>query len=136
MTPISKGGSMTIKDVSTKYDLTQDTLRYYERVGMIPKVNRTKSGIRDYTDYDLGWVELAKCMRQAGMSIESLVEYVKLYQQGDVTIKARLELLKNQKEQLLDQKQKIELSLDKLDYKISVYSNSLENDTELNWRKK
>ena len=54
---------MTIKEVSERYGLTQDTLRYYERVGMIPPVHRTASGIRDYQPDDLGWIELAKCMR-------------------------------------------------------------------------
>ncbi|WP_277218606.1 MerR family DNA-binding transcriptional regulator, partial [Ruminococcus callidus] len=54
---------MTIKEVSEKYHITQDTLRYYERVGMIPKVTRTPSGIRNYQPEDLGWVELALCMR-------------------------------------------------------------------------
>ena len=58
---------MTIKEVSEKYHITQDTLRYYERVGMIPKVTRTPSGIRNYQPEDLGWVELALCMRNAGL---------------------------------------------------------------------
>ena len=48
---------MTIKEVSEKYDISQDTLRYYERIGMIPPVTRTSSGIRDYQESDLGWVE-------------------------------------------------------------------------------
>ena len=57
---------MTIAEVSKKYDITPETLRYYERVGMIPPVHRTPSGLRDYTEADCGWVELAKCMRSAG----------------------------------------------------------------------
>ena len=57
---------MTIKEVSEKYGISQDTLRYYERVGMIPPVTRTAGGIRDYKEKDLAWVELAKCMRSAG----------------------------------------------------------------------
>lgn len=124
---------MTIKEVSLKFDISQDTLRYYERVGMIPRVNRTKSGIRDYNEIDMGWVELVKCMRSAGMSVESLVEYVKLYQEGDDTIKARLELLKNQREKLIEKKEKIDASLDKLEYKIGVYSGALDGG-KLNWK--
>lgn len=52
---------MTIKEVSEKYDISQDTLRYYERIGMIPPVTRTSSGIRDYQESDLGWVEHVIC---------------------------------------------------------------------------
>ena len=60
---------MTIKQVSERYHISVDTLRYYERVGMIPPVNRTASGIRDYQEGDLKWVELAICMRSAGLPV-------------------------------------------------------------------
>ena len=63
---------MTIKEVSEKYDISQDTLRYYERVGLIPPVSRTAGGIRNYNESDLGWVEHAICMRSAGVPIEAL----------------------------------------------------------------
>ena len=84
---------MTIKEVSEKYNISQDTLRYYERVGMIPQVHRTGGGIRDYQEDDLGWVELAICMRSAGLPVEVMIEYVRLYMQGDSTIPARSQLL-------------------------------------------
>ena len=61
---------MTRKEVSEKYDSSQDTLRYYERIGMIPPVTRTSSGIRDYQESDLGWVEHVICMRSAGLPVE------------------------------------------------------------------
>jgi len=95
---------MIIKEVSQKYDITQDTLRYYERIGMIPPVHRTPSGIRDYQESDLSWIELAICMRNAGLPIETMIEYVALYQKGDSTLSARLELLQNQRRILLEQK--------------------------------
>ena len=63
---------MTIKEVSEKYQITQDTLRYYERIGMIPAVPRTSGGIRNYGEADLGWIELALCMRNAGLPVESI----------------------------------------------------------------
>ena len=84
---------MTIKEVSAKYQITQDTLRYYERVGMIPPVGRTAGGIRDYKEKDCGWIELALCMRNAGLPVEAMIEYVRLTQEGNGTIQARLELL-------------------------------------------
>ena len=109
---------MTIKEVSELYDISQDTLRYYERIGMIPPVTRTPSGIRDYQESDLGWVELAKCMRSAGLPVEALIEYVRLTQEGDATIPARLQLLTEQRESLLEQRAKIDTTLKRLAYKI------------------
>ncbi|MDE6666372.1 MAG: MerR family transcriptional regulator [Ruminococcus sp.] len=112
---------MTIKEVSEKYDISQDTLRYYERVRMIPPVTRTANGIRDYQEEDIRWVELAKCMRSAGLPVETMIEYVKLIQEGNTTISARLQLLTEQKETLLEQRAKIDETLERLNYKISRY---------------
>lgn len=123
---------MTIKEVSEKYDISQDTLRYYERIGMIPPVTRTASGIRNYQEKDLGWVELAKCMRSAGLPVEAMIEYVKLAQEGDSTIPARLQLLTDQREILLEQKAKIDATLERLDYKIGRYEAAVETGV-LTW---
>lgn len=67
---------MTISEVSNKYNLSAETLRYYERVCVIPPVNRNENGIRDYTEVNCNWVNFIKCMRDAGLSIESLIEYL------------------------------------------------------------
>lgn len=112
---------MTIKQVSEKYGISQDTLRYYERVGMIPEVTRTDGGIRDYQPDDLGWVEMALCMRNAGLPVSVMTEYVRLYRQGDETIPQRLQLLTDQRAELLAAREKIDSTLRRLDYKISVY---------------
>lgn len=80
---------MTIAQVSQKYGISADTLRYYERIGLLPPVGRTKSGIRDYTEEDCNWVNFIKCMRGAGLPVETLIEYVGLFGQGDETIPAR-----------------------------------------------
>lgn len=112
---------MTIKEVSQKYNVSQDTLRYYERVGMIPSVTRTISGIRDYQEGDLQWVELALCMRSAGLPVEAMIEYVKLYQKGDSTILARLQLLIEQREVLIGQRKQIDATLERLNHKIERY---------------
>ena len=117
---------MTIKEVAEKYDISADTLRYYEIVGMIPKVTRRPNGIRDYQESDLGWVELAICMRSAGLPIEVMIEYVKLYKEGDNTIPARLELLQEQMNALKEQKAQIESTVERLAYKISKYEEAME----------
>lgn len=112
---------MTIKEVSDLFNVSADTLRYYERVGMIPPVTRSASGNRDYQEIDLRWVELAICLRSAGLPVETLIEYVKLYEKGDDTIPARLQLLKEQRESLIKQKNQIEATLKRLDTKIEGY---------------
>lgn len=116
---------MTIKEVSKKYDLTADTLRYYERIGLIPTVNRNKSGIRDYTEKDCGWVEFIKCMRASGLPIEVLIEYVALFQKGDETKDARKELLIEQRKILLKKMEDMKHTLERLDYKIESYDKSI-----------
>ncbi|MBD8973666.1 MAG: MerR family transcriptional regulator [Clostridiales bacterium] len=123
---------MTIKEVSEKYNISQDTLRYYERIGMIPEIGRTPGGIRNYQESDLGWVELAICMRSAGLPIEALIEYVKLYQQGDATFAARLQLLQEQRENLEEQKAQLEKAINKLNYKISRYEIAVQTG-KLTW---
>lgn len=123
---------MTIAEVSRKYGLTQDTLRYYERVGMIPPVHRTESGLRDYTEADCGWVELAKCMRSAGLPVEAMIEYVRLTQAGDGTIPARRALLLAQREQLAAQKAAVENTIVRLDYKIARYDEAIRTG-KLTW---
>ena len=116
---------MTIAEVSRKYDISPDTLRYYERIGLIPPVPRNKSGIRDYGEESCNWIELMKCMRQAGVQIEALIEYVALFQQGDSTIGARKALLIEQRNQLLRRMQAMQESLDRLNYKIQNYERSI-----------
>ena len=116
---------MTIAEVSRKYEISADTLRYYERIGLIPPVPRTRSGLRDYDEESCGWVELMKCMRAAGVQIEALIEYVALFQQGDDTIDARKALLIEQREQLLARMEDMQKSLDRLNMKIERYEQGL-----------
>ena len=125
-------GFMTIKEVSEKYGITQDTLRYYERVGMIPPVTRTAGGIRNYQASDLQWVELAKCMRSAGLPVEAMIEYVRLCQEGDSSIPDRLQLLVEQRENLLEQRRKIEETLSRLNTKIARYETAVQTG-KLDW---
>ena len=124
---------MTISEVSEKYGVTSDTLRYYEKIGMIPPVTRNASGIRDYTAEDLRWVELAKCMRASGLSVEAMVRYVQLFQQGDETIPDRLSLLLSQRTELLEKREKIDAALEWLERKIDRYEDAVETGV-LSWK--
>lgn len=116
---------MTIKEVADRYGVTGETLRYYERVGMLPPVTRTAGGIRDYTAEDLKWVELVLCMRKAGLPLEAIIEYVRLYREGDGTFAARLALLQEQRQVLLDRKRTIDETLKRLDVKIRRYEEAV-----------
>lgn len=127
---------MTIAEVSKKYDISADTLRYYERIGLMPPVPRTSGGIRDYDEESCGWIELMKCMRRAGVQIEALIEYVALFQKGDVTIDARKELLIEQRNQLVDRMAEMQESLDRLNDKIERYEQGLMTKEKLLQRMK
>jgi len=116
---------MKIAEVSVQHGISSDTLRYYERIGLIPPVNRNGSGIRDYNELDIRRVEFAKCMRSAGLPVEVLIEYMDLVQQGDRTIEARKEILKEQRELLVSRMQEMQKTLDILDHKIDVYENAV-----------
>lgn len=114
---------MLIAGVSEKYDISHDTLRYYERIGLLPTVHRNKSGIRNYSDTDCRWVEFIKCMRSAGLPIEVLIEYVTLFQQGESTVAARKDLLIEQRRKLIEQLDIMHKTIERLDYKIKGYDN-------------
>lgn len=116
---------MKIAEVCEKFGLSQDTLRYYERIGLIPHVNRNKSGIRDYTEENCRWVEFNKCMRSAGLPIEVLIEYVTLFQQGDETSQARKELLIEQRKLLKAKMEDMEKTIARLDDKITRYEQAV-----------
>lgn len=122
----AEGGiQVTIAEVSKKYGVSADTLRYYERIGLIPPVPRTQSGIRDYDANACGWVELMKCMRAAGVQIEALVEYVALFQEGDSTADARKAILIEQRDSLVARMEEMQRSLARLDDKIARYEQGL-----------
>ena len=112
---------MTITQASKTYGLSPDTLRYYERIGLIPPVPRTKGGVRDYDEDSCRWIELMKCMRSAGVQIEALIRYVQLFQQGDETRPARKALLEEQRAQMLARMADMQRSLDRLNEKIARY---------------
>ena len=123
---------MKIAEVSEKFGISSDTLRYYERIGLVPPVNRNGGGIRDYNELDIRRVEFVKCMRSAGLPVEVLIEYIGLVQQGDKTIEARKEILTEQRELLVARMEQMQKTLDILDHKIEVYEKAvLKNEKEM-----
>ncbi len=123
---------MKISEVSEQSGLSVDTLRYYEKIGLLPPVNRTDGGIRDYSEFDMKRVDFIKCMRSVGLPIEVLLEYFKLVEQGDETIKARKEILQAQRARLMVRMAEMQETLDLMNHKIQVYENAvLKSEQEL-----
>lgn len=122
-----KEKSMTISEVADKYDITQDTLRYYERIGLIPPVPRGPGGKRDYDEDSCGWIAMMKCFRRAGVQIDALIEYVALYRQGESTADARCAILMSQREKLAANIEEMQQSLCLLDKKIAFYTGQSED---------
>ena len=123
---------MKISEVSEQSGLSVDTLRYYEKIGLLPPVNRTDSGIRNFDELDLRRVNFIKCMRAAGLPIAVLIEYYALVQQGDATIEARKQILQKQRAHLVTKMAEMQETLDLLNHKIQVYENAvLKKEQEL-----
>lgn len=116
---------MTISEVCKIYDISADTIRYYERIGLIPPVNRNLKGIRDFTSEDCNWVQFIKCMRNAGLSIEALIDYVSMFQQGRNTINERKNLLIEQRELLKEKINQMQDVLQRLNQKIDGYEEKM-----------
>ena len=114
---------MNIAEVSNQYGLTADTLRYYERIGLLPAVARNKSGNRDYSEVDCERIEFIKCMREAGLSIEVLTKYMHLFLEGDSTLKEREELLIAERDRLQARLEHMQSTLERLNRKITAYQN-------------
>ncbi len=112
---------MTIAQVSQAYDLTPDTLRYYEKIGLLPPIHRTSGGIREYTEEDCKWVQFIHCMRSVGLSIEALTEYVTLFKEGDKTHEARKQILVEQRNMLAKRIEHEQAVLNRLEHKIARY---------------
>ena len=112
---------MTIAEVSKKYDITPDTLRYYERIGLLTNITRNQNGIRNYDDNSCKRIEFVKCMRNAGVEIEILIEYMNLFDEGKNTVIDRRNLLEEQREKLLEKQRNINDTIDRLNYKIKLY---------------
>lgn len=119
---------MTIKEVSIKLDITPDTLRFYEKEGIIGPIQKTSGGIRNYTEHDLARIQFIKCMRGADVSIQTLKLYVTLYDQGDSTKVQRREILEKERQNLILKIEQMNKGLEKLNYKIKMYDQGeLEN---------
>lgn len=111
----------TITEVSEKYQISSNTLRYYERIGLLPDIPRQSNGNRYFTDNNLKWLEMIICLRHSGIPIENLVNYADLLKQGKGTEKERENLLREQLATLYQKQANLQRSIDRLEHKISLY---------------
>jgi len=117
---------MNIKEAAKLTGLTNDTIRYYERIGIIMPVPRQENGLRDFTERSLNQLKFAKVMRNAGMGVESLREYVAMiYENRDETIPARKALLIEQAEQMQAKIDEMQAAHDYLIYKVEHYEDHM-----------
>ena len=116
---------MTISEVSRITGLSQDTLRYYERIKLIPAIKRSENGIREYEQSDVKWIDFVKCMRSVDLPIETLIKYFQLVKLGDGTIEERKDLLKEQRNALIKKRDEIENTIERLNHKIANYKSTM-----------
>ena len=117
---------MNIKKVSVITDISADTIRYYERIGLLPRITRTNSGVRDFTEREIGILEFVRCFRKAGMSVEALIEYISLLEEGEGTERERLRLLTEQRDERDDRIYELNQARERLNYKIENYENIIQ----------
>lgn len=123
----------TIKEVADKMDVSEHTLRFWAKSGFFPFIKRNENNIRLFSDTDLEWVKIVKCLRAVGTENKAIKKYIDLCIIGDSTIKERYEIICATKQKALQQMQDMKQQLDLLDYKEQFYQNLIKNDLEDIW---
>ena len=120
---------MTIREIAAKTKMSTDTLRYYERIGLLPPVPRNAAGIRNYDEYFVNFINFIKKLKASGMSLEHIIDYIRLAEMGDATIQERKKLLAEARETLLDKINSLQLVAELADYQLRNYENLLQPET-------
>lgn len=120
---------MTIREIAAKTNMSTDTLRYYERIGLLPSVPRNAVGIRNYDEYFVNFINFIKKLKASGMSLEHIIDYIRLAEMGDATIQERKKLLAEAREMLLDKINSLQLVAELADYQLRNYENLLQPET-------
>ncbi|MBO6273285.1 MerR family transcriptional regulator [bacterium] len=123
----------TIKDVSEMLNISEHTLRFWAKSDFFPFVKRDENNIRIFTEDDLAWVKIVKCLRHVGVDNKSIKKYIDLCIEGDSTIKERYEIIKTTKEKALTKMNDLQEQLKLLDYKESFYKDLIKNNKEDIW---
>lgn len=114
----------TIGQAAKKMGLTAHTLRYYDKEGLLPFVAKSSSGLRIFSDSDIEWLVMIECLKGTGMTLKDIKQYIDWYNEGDSTIKQRLEMFKRQKIKLEEQMAQLQKHLEKITFKIAYYTDA------------
>jgi DNA-binding transcriptional MerR regulator len=115
----------TIREVCEKTGLTAHTLRYYEKEKLLPSVDRSAGGFRQYSDEDMEKLAMICCLKNTGMSLQEIAQFMALSREGDSTLQARCEMLKKHRESVLERMEEMQRYLDKVTRKYDFYSKRL-----------
>ena len=120
---------MTIREIAAKTNMSTDTLRYYERIGLLPPVPRNAAGIRTYDEYFIKFINFIKKLKASGMSLEHIIDYIRLAELGDATLQERKRLLAEAREMLSEKIHDLRLAVQEADYQLNNYENLLQSET-------
>lgn len=123
----------TIKEVAEKMDISEHTLRFWAKSGFFPFITRDKNNIRQFSEKDLDWVKIVKCLRSVGTENKAIKKYIDLCIIGDSTIKERYKIIMNTKQKALLQMEELQKQLSLLDFKEKFYENLIENNLKDTW---
>ena len=115
----------SIGQVAKKTGLTAHTLRYYEKEGLLPFVKKNSSGLRVFSDNDIGWLVMIECLKGTGMPLKGIKQYIDWFIEGDSTLEKRLQMFKEQKQKLQEQMAQLQKHMEKIDYKIHLYEEAV-----------
>lgn len=115
----------SIGQVAKKTGLTAHTLRYYEKEGLLPFVQKSGSGLRVFSDNDLGWLAMIECLKGTGMPLKDIKQYIDWFIEGDATLEKRLDMFKRQKTRLAEQLAQLQQYMEKINYKIAYYTEAV-----------
>jgi DNA-binding transcriptional MerR regulator len=118
----------TIQQVAEIKAISAFTLRYYEKIGLLKPINRHDNGHRRYHDEDLGWIDFLKLLRETGMPVQQMKEFMDLARAGDPTIPERVTVLRAHRAQLSQRIAELTAHLDHLDRKIDFYQGLLDHN--------
>ena len=123
----------TIKEVADKMDVSEHTLRFWAKSGFFPFIKRNKNNIRLFSENDLDWVRIVKCLRSVGTENKAIKKYIDLCIKGDSTIPERYEIIRETKVKARLQMEELQKQLDLLDFKEGFYQNLIKNNLKDTW---
>ena len=123
----------TIKEVAEKMDISEHTLRFWAKSGFFPFLTRNDNNVRMFSENDLNWVRIVKCLRSVGTQTKDVKRYIDLCIIGDSTIKERYQIILDTKTKALEQMNELKKPLELLDYKENFYKNLIKNHLEDVW---